>query len=332
MVEAGFAVAFIGGIAVLFSPCAAMLLPSFFAFAFDRVGTLISRIFIFYLGLITVLIPMGAFASVVSKFLTFERGLTIAAVVVIILGLLYMFGFGFSLGPSAIGAQRNPASTLGVYMLGIGYGFSSGCSGPILGSVLALAAIGGKVGYAVILLAVFGLGMVIPLMILAVLWNRFSLASKRWMKPRQVVIGPVKTTLSQIIVGALFVVIGVLLLLGSGSLGLGLSAASQITLETRIGHWASAISNPIALVILAVVVILLVWAWLDERHRNAVALSQDEGTEYAEDESTKNTEEAADDADGSVADSLGEIINNTGATSATAADPSAPANADPSRN
>jgi len=56
----GFAGSFLGGLAALLSPCAAMLLPSFFAYAFGDVkGRLVARTGAFYLGMLLTLVPMG---------------------------------------------------------------------------------------------------------------------------------------------------------------------------------------------------------------------------------------------------------------------------------
>ena len=56
----GFAGAFLGGLAALLSPCAAMLLPSFFAYAFGSSRTkLLGRTGLFYVGLLITLVPLG---------------------------------------------------------------------------------------------------------------------------------------------------------------------------------------------------------------------------------------------------------------------------------
>ena len=53
----GFAGSFLGGLAALLSPCAAMLLPSFFAYAFGDVkGRLVARTGAFYLGMLLTLV------------------------------------------------------------------------------------------------------------------------------------------------------------------------------------------------------------------------------------------------------------------------------------
>ena len=65
----GYLGAFLGGVLSLLSPCSALLVPAFFAYAFaDRVRLLL-RTGIFYLGLATPLVPMGVAAGSVGAVL-----------------------------------------------------------------------------------------------------------------------------------------------------------------------------------------------------------------------------------------------------------------------
>ncbi len=66
MVEASLLAAFFGGLLSLLSPCSALLLPAFFAYAFGGGGGLVKRTGIFYLGLATTLVPLGMGISAVS--------------------------------------------------------------------------------------------------------------------------------------------------------------------------------------------------------------------------------------------------------------------------
>ena len=50
--QIGFAGAFLGGLLTLLSPCAALLLPAFFAVTYDGVAALVSRVGLFFLGLL----------------------------------------------------------------------------------------------------------------------------------------------------------------------------------------------------------------------------------------------------------------------------------------
>ncbi len=52
-------VAFAGGVLSLLSPCSALLLLAFFAYAFPSRGQLVLRTGVFYLGLLTLFISLG---------------------------------------------------------------------------------------------------------------------------------------------------------------------------------------------------------------------------------------------------------------------------------
>ena len=55
MTGIGLLGALLGGLLSLVSPCSALLLPSFFALAFERPVVLLRRVLAFYLGLVLVL-------------------------------------------------------------------------------------------------------------------------------------------------------------------------------------------------------------------------------------------------------------------------------------
>ena len=70
----GYAGAFLGGMAAILSPCAALLLPAFFAYAFggDR-ARLLGRTGLFYLGLLLTLVPLGLGAGALGSLVTVHR-------------------------------------------------------------------------------------------------------------------------------------------------------------------------------------------------------------------------------------------------------------------
>ena len=67
MVEASYLTAFFGGVLSLLSPCSALLLPAFFAYAFQSRRKLLAKTAIFYLGLAATLVPLGMGISAVSR-------------------------------------------------------------------------------------------------------------------------------------------------------------------------------------------------------------------------------------------------------------------------
>jgi cytochrome c biogenesis protein CcdA len=67
MVEVSYLAAFLGGILSLLSPCSALLLPAFFAYAFQSRKELLAKTAVFYVGLAATLVPLGMGTSVMSR-------------------------------------------------------------------------------------------------------------------------------------------------------------------------------------------------------------------------------------------------------------------------
>lgn len=62
MTHIGYLAALLGGLLALLSPCSALLLPAFFAYSIDSTSRLLARTGIFYAGLASTLVPLGAAA------------------------------------------------------------------------------------------------------------------------------------------------------------------------------------------------------------------------------------------------------------------------------
>lgn len=267
MADVGFAVAFLGGLAALFSPCAAMLLPSFFAFTFARTGTLVGRIWLFFLGLLLTMVPLGLAAGSLGRtiFTDTQVMLRIGAVLLIALGLLA--ASGWSPPMPGLRARANPATPLAIVVLGASYGLASGCTGPILGAVLTVTALGGNPLHAAAMMSVYALGMTLPLLLLSLLWQHFRLAERDWLKPRPLQLGPLHTTVGQALTGLVFVLLGLFLLLSGGQAGALLDATRQYRLEGWLTRVGAGIGDLPVLLGLSLLAGLLVWLWLGERDR-----------------------------------------------------------------
>ncbi|MFW5418871.1 cytochrome c biogenesis protein CcdA [Nocardiopsis sp. CNT-189] len=218
--DIGYLAALLGGLLALLSPCSALLLPSFFAYAFRDPFGLLVRTAVFYAGLCTTLIPLGAGSALVTGFFYGNRELLVAVAgwAVIALGAAQILGLGVSIGPLARLQGRFSGRTgkLPVFGLGAVYGLAGFCSGPILGAVLTVAATGGPLRGG-LLLACYALGMALPLFFLALLWDRFDLGRKRWLRGRQVALGRLRLHTTSLLSGLMFIGIGVLFLLYDGT-------------------------------------------------------------------------------------------------------------------
>ncbi|HZY56948.1 MAG TPA: cytochrome c biogenesis CcdA family protein, partial [Rubrobacteraceae bacterium] len=212
MVEASYFAAFLGGVLSLLSPCSALLLPAFFAYAFQSRRKLFAKTVIFYVGLATTLVPLGMGISAVSRLFYGQRStlILISGIVIISFGLLQLLGGGFELGPLSRlrGKVRGGESTGATFALGAVYGFAGFCSGPILGAVLTVAASSGQVFRGAALLATYALGMAVPLFLLAALWDRFNLGRRSWLRGRELSIGRLRLHTTNLVSGIMFILLG----------------------------------------------------------------------------------------------------------------------------
>lgn len=255
MSEISFLVAFAAGVLALLSPCSALLLPSFFAYAFASRSAQLLRTFVFYLGLAVTLVPLGMGAGSVSAIFYGHRQtlITVAGWTIIAMGAVHVLGRGatlpFATSLRGIGA-RVSSKTSGwpsTLVLGAVYGLAGFCSGPVLGAILTLAATRHSWIEGGALLAVYALGMAAPLFGLAALWDRFDLGRRRWLRGTEIRLGPVRVHVSALIAGSLFILIGVLFLRFdgtagiSGMFGLGDSTDLEFAAQERLADWFGAV-------------------------------------------------------------------------------------------
>jgi cytochrome c biogenesis protein CcdA len=259
MVEIGLAGAFLGGLLALVSPCAALLLPSFFAYAFDGAGMLLRRTGIFLLGLMATLVPLGAGVGALGATITAHRwAITLTGgLLLVALGLAVALGWGFALpGTSRLAGRRAGTGWVSVLLLGLVYGLAGVCSGPLLGGVLTLAIVGADPAYGALLMGVYAVGMTVPLLVIAAVWERFQLGRRTWLRGRALRIGPVQTHTTSLVSGLFLIAIGILFLATEGTANLGgvLGVDDQFDLQVALGRWAVAVSDRLVLIGLLVAV------------------------------------------------------------------------------
>ncbi|WP_030760234.1 cytochrome c biogenesis CcdA family protein [Streptomyces griseus] len=244
----GYFAAFLGGLLALLSPCSALLLPAFFAYSIENRAKLVARTAILYAGLATTLVPLGAAGSLAGRFFYGHRDLLVTAGgwLIIGLGVLQVLGLGFaSRRMSEASGRIRPTSALSVYALGLVYGLAGFCAGPILGSVLTVAALSGSPAYGGLLLAVYALGMAVPLFVLALLWERYDLGRRRWLRGRPLRFGRFEVHSTSLASGLFFVALGTLFLVFDGTTALPglLSVDDSFAVEQRVAEWGRAVPD-----------------------------------------------------------------------------------------
>lgn len=273
--DIGLLAAFAGGTLALLSPCAALLMPAFFASTIGTGPKLLLHGAIFYLGLLIVLVPLGIGAGALGTlFVTHRQAIVlIASLVLIVLGAAQALGFGFDpsrLLPPGADLHSRAASKTGLVktvLLGAASGIAGFCAGPILGAVLTLAAARGDTLAAGILLAIYSAGMVLPLLLIAALWQRLGARGRRLLRGRTFTVLGRDLHTTSVVTGLLIMGVGILFWTTNGLVGAPelVPFDAQAWLQER----ASILANPI-LDILAVILvagIVLLWA-RHRRHRD----------------------------------------------------------------
>lgn len=265
MPEISYLAALAGGVLALISPCSALLLPSFLAYAVAGRSELIARTGVFLAGLLVVLVPLGAGSAALAGLLTTHRAavVQVAGAVVIVLGVVQILGGGWALAPATRAQARFATRSTWVATAGLGavYGLAGFCSGPILGAVLTVAAASGQPLRGAALLALYALGMTVPAFLLAALWQRFDLGRRRWLRGRGYRLGPLRLHSTTTVAGLLFVAVGVLFVLGDGTAGLvGADPATAAGAENAVTGAGAWVPDAVVLAVVAVlVVVVTVW-------------------------------------------------------------------------
>ena len=185
---------FVAGLISFLSPCVLPLIPGYISFISGQsLQELLSEkkvnffpLVLFCLGFSTVFIIFGATASFLGQILLQNsQVLRIVAGIIIIIFSLQLIGFiNFSfLNVEKRLEAKKTQSIVFPYIIGLAFGFGwTPCIGPILGSILALAAIEETLGKAVFLLILYSLGLALPFILSGYLIQKFLLFSKNFKK------------------------------------------------------------------------------------------------------------------------------------------------------
>lgn len=268
--EIGFLTAFLGGTLALLSPCSALLLPAFFASTVGARLRLLVHAGVFYLGVLLTLVPFGLGLGALGSLLLSERRLLIAftSVVLVGLGSAQIFGFGFDVSRLLPDRLHRGASTgtgmLRTLLLGAVSGVAGFCAGPILGAILTLAMAQANPWASGTLLAVYGAGMVLPLVVIAAVWHRMGARGRRLLRGRSFRFRGREFHSVPVVTGALIAVVGVAFWLTNGFVGL--PALIPTDVQTWLQQRSGLLSGPVVDVIAILAGVAVgVWAWTRRR-------------------------------------------------------------------
>jgi len=210
--------AFAAGTVALFAPCCIVVMfPAFLAASVrNHRWRLVPLTFVFAVGVATVLVPVTLGLSLLTESLlryhTAVYGL--GALVLLALAVVSLSGRTWSLPFLRGSPDISRTDSAGVYALGVFSGAASACCAPVLAGVLTLSAVSPGIAAGVGIGLAYVFGMVFPLVILTLLWDRLG-RDRVQLGSRQVSfgIGPVRvaTTTAGLAAAAMFLVMAVVL-------------------------------------------------------------------------------------------------------------------------
>lgn len=173
--------AFVAGVLSFISPCTVPILPAYFAFTFSadrrRVALVTTA---FFLGLAVVFSLIGGSATLIGSLLRqhLRDMATLGGLVIIALGLLTILGKGFG----GLHVEQQPSTTVGgSFLFGATFALGwTGCIGPILGSLLIMAASTATVYQGMLFMFIYALGLGLPLILVSTFLGRADRNSSIW--------------------------------------------------------------------------------------------------------------------------------------------------------
>ncbi len=192
--------AFVAGIIALLAPCClSVMLPAFFASSFQNRRLLAAMTVVFAGGIATIILPLALGASFLRTLVTAEHTTiyAIGGVLMVGLGAFSLAGGQIKLPTPSFG-RSGSTGIAGVYSLGLFSGIASSCCAPVLAGVLALSGVASSFAWASGLGLAYVAGMVAPLFVISLLWDRYDWRSSRIFQPRTFTlgVGPLRRTVS----------------------------------------------------------------------------------------------------------------------------------------
>jgi len=207
--------AIVAGMIPLYAPCCiSVMLPAYFASSFHNRRILVAMTFLFAAGVASIILPLALGANLLRQLFIAQHTpiYVTAGVLMVSLGVYVLLGGQIHL-PMPGRRASSKAGPISVYSLGLFSGVATSCCAPVLAGVIALSGAASSFVIALGLGAAYVFGMVAPLFVIALLWERFDWRASPLFRPRSfcVQVGNIRyrTSVTNIVSGSLLTIMGV---------------------------------------------------------------------------------------------------------------------------
>lgn len=235
---------FLAGMVALFAPCCiSVMLPAYFASSFATKRALVAMTFVFAAGLGLIILPIALGAAAIGSAISAHHLIFYLAGGTLMLALgLYMLVGGKLMLPMPAMRARRGSGPLAVLSLGAFSGVASSCCAPVLAGVATLSGASGSFSNALILGVGYVFGMVFPLFLIALLWDRFNWGESRLLKGKRFslsVFGRRRVLHSTALAsGLILIAMGVVVIVIAFQGNAMPSSGWQVSLSAHVQHYA----------------------------------------------------------------------------------------------
>ncbi len=232
--------AFFAGAIALFSPCCIVFLfPAYLASAVKNRRHMLPLTLVFAVGLAMVLLPItlgvGLLSNTIARYHT--QLYYVGGALLLALAVLSLLGKSWSMPSFVRSPSMEHVDTGGMFALGVFSGVASSCCAPVLVGVMTLSALSNSLVGSVSLGLAYVFGMVFPLFVLAMLWDRLRMGERRLFTARVVrfrVAGrAIATNTMNLLVAAAFALMGGMVLF----LAVNGNTTAAPGFQLAIGRW-----------------------------------------------------------------------------------------------
>jgi cytochrome c biogenesis protein CcdA len=241
---------FLGGLVALLAPCCvSVMLPAYLATGLGRRSGVLGATLVFAAGVATVIVPIGVGATALSALVAGHHFavFSIGGLAMVAGGVAVLAGWKPRLPMPAGRSAGGRRGVVSVYLLGVFSGAASSCCAPVLAGIAVLSGAAGSFPVAITVSLTYVAGMVAPLALMAVLWERRDWSSSRLLHGRDFSLRLFGTrrriTLGMLASGLLLVGMGALtIVIAFTGPGMG-NRGWRVSMAADMQHWAAVVTR-----------------------------------------------------------------------------------------